>query len=78
MSKNARRQKPEPSAEEVAPRGPAFQPPLTPSRRRLWIAAGMLAVWLGLLLTLWFTAVFPEKQRKAGQKIQPLTLPAAR
>ena len=49
----------------------AFKPPLTPSRRRLFIAAGLLAVWVGLLLTLYVTAVFPAKQKKAVKTPEP-------
>ena len=78
MSKSTRRSKPQPSAEAAATSGPAFQPPMSPSRRRLFVAAALFAVWLGLLLTLYFVAVFPEKQKKAQQKLQPMTLPVSR
>ena len=79
MSKNARSKQSRGTGSARASNGessetqpvPAFKPPLTPSRRRMFVAAGLLAVWVGLLLTLYVTAVFPEKQKKAVKTPEP-------
>ncbi|QOV87530.1 hypothetical protein [Humisphaera borealis] len=52
-----------------------FLPPLKPSRRRFFVAAGLLAAWLGLLLILYVTAVFPEKQKKTVKRVEPQPAP---
>jgi hypothetical protein len=81
MSKNARRKNHTPAGDTVGEsaetrRLPAFRPPLAPSRRRLVIASILLAVWVGVLLALYVTAVLPEKQKKQSQGRDPATIPA--
>lgn len=84
MSKPARRSSsataPSSASSDDATEGgrlvPQFKPPLRPSRKRLIVAAALLFVWLGLLLTLYVTAVFPEKQKRQSTSPPEVTPPA--
>jgi len=49
-----------------APTG--FRPPLRPSRLRILIASMLYVVWVGVLVTLYLTAVLPEKQNRSSRQ----------
>jgi hypothetical protein len=54
-------QKRDQAANDDEQRSPQFLPPLRPSRKRLAVSVALLALWLGFLLSLFFTTVFPQK-----------------
>lgn len=70
-NKHRRQKRPAEQADEAsqsqARPQPKFRPPLPPSRRLLFIAAGLFTVWLAFLMTLYVTAVLPEKQKNSSQ-----------
>ena len=52
---------PEKKPTHVAPPGVTFKPPLKP-RRGLFVALlGVFAVWVGVLLTMYFVTVYPNR-----------------
>lgn len=55
-------------AEDARP-AVVFLPPLNPSRRMFLAGAALVAVWLGTLLTLYFTTIYPH--RAAGRDGRP-------
>ncbi|MDB5297853.1 MAG: hypothetical protein JWO31_3836 [Phycisphaerales bacterium] len=80
-----------PPAENYSPRGtaggrppaaaadPIFLPPLKPSRRLFAVAAALVLLWLGVLLTLYVTTVFPHRHDRPARgdaTMPPATLPA--
>lgn len=65
---DARRVPADPPADDAAA-VVAFLPPLKPSRRMFLVGTGLVVVWLGTLLTLYFTTVFPH--RAAGRDGRP-------
>ncbi len=67
------------TANDVAP-GPAFLPPLKPSRRMFFVGVGLVAVWLATLLALYFITIYPNRSANrtpaAPDAGLPATLPA--
>lgn len=53
------------------PLDPEFLPPLKPSRRMFLVGAGLVAVWLGTLLTLYFTTILPTRTTTGGSPNVP-------
>ena len=57
------KRKPDYAAAERAPErpAPAFKPPLKPRPRLFYVMMGLVGIWIGLLLTLYFVTVFPHR-----------------
>jgi hypothetical protein len=58
---------------EVADARPApeFKPPLKPRRGLFYALLGLLAVWIAVLVVMYFTTVYPTRKQ------QPTEIPAA-
>ena len=72
----AARSTPEPTyVGNDAPPPPAFLPPLRPSRRMFLVGAALVAVWLGVLLTFYFTTVAPTRGAHGAAPAEPAPTP---
>ena len=57
------KRKPDPATPERAPDrpAPAFKAPFKPRPRLFYVMLGLVGIWIGLLLTLYFITVFPHR-----------------
>lgn len=46
-----------------SPEAPILPPPMRPRRTLFWILAGVLAIWIGLLIAMYFATVRPREER---------------
>jgi len=54
---------PEKKPTSVAPPGVTFKPPLKPRRGLFYALLGLLGVWVGVLLSLYFLTVYPNRHQ---------------
>jgi hypothetical protein len=47
----------------AAPQTPILPPPMRPRWKLFWILAGVLVIWIGLLIAMYFTTVRPREER---------------
>lgn len=59
-------------------RPPAFPPPLKPRKKLLIALAVAFAGWVGVLLTLYFTTVYPGVTKQRSQYNPPTPKPETR
>jgi hypothetical protein len=52
------------------PAGPAFKPPLRPRPGLFYATLGMLGVWVGVLLTLYFVTVYPNRHHHVEPSVE--------
>ena len=51
---------------------PLFKPPLKPRPRVFYVMLGLFGAWVGLLLTLYFTTIFPHRgERPPHETVEP-------
>ena len=53
--------------EEAAPEGVVFKPPMKPHRRVFILLCVILAVWVGVLLVMYFKTVYPQRHGGTGK-----------
>lgn len=67
---------PAPAAATDSAPAPAFLPPMKPSRRMFLVGAGLVAIWLGTLLTLYFLTIYPNRAARRSPGAVPANAPA--
>ena len=54
----------------AAPVGPTFKPPLKPRPGLFYAMLGLIGVWVGVLLTLYFVTVYPNRHHQVEPSIE--------